>query len=467
MFVIGLILFFIAVWILSQRQGVLSEIRGIKSVETSTIEELLDIGNSIKKELGSVGAFQEQVKVKGTIHSNKPITAELSKRPCVYARTQVLEKYEETYSEEGKRKTRHGSTTLTDNTLQINFELEDSSRQISINPNGAEIEPKQVVNRQELNNNPSSQESNGKRILAYQYNEWILPLDEMVYVLGEIRDSEGELVIQKPLDNQSQFLITHQSEEQLLQEKQSKARKHNVRLIFVTLTIIGILVGLFDQNQSVVHDIRFMKTTRTYTVDELQKLPTVGRFKEQVEVYGTIESKNPIIAELSKRPSVYARTQLIEKYEETYSDDGETKTRQDSTTLADNTLQINFQLEDGTGQIQVNPNGAEIEAKQVVNHYKLNENPSTQNSKDKRILGYQSNEWILPLEQKIFVLGEIRDTEGELVIQKPLDNQSPFLITYKSKEQLLQEKQSQSRNQKIRIAVLLVCVICIFVGLGL
>ncbi|NES81622.1 MAG: hypothetical protein F6K10_09555 [Moorea sp. SIO2B7] len=291
-FIIAFILLLIAVSLVFQRRDVLNEIRAIKMTKTSTVKELQDISYSIKNELGIAGAFKEQVEIKGIIHSNNPITAELSKRPCVYARTQVMEKYKKTYYDDGERKTREGFNTLADNTLQINFYLEDGTGKIQVNPNEAEIELIEVVNRYELNNNQSTQGSDDKRILGYQYNEWILPLDMKVYVLGEISDSEGKLVIQKPLDNQSQFLITHKSEEQVLQEKQSKARSLKRRITFWVWSIIFMIVWLNVENQSVVNEIRAIKATKTFTVEELQdtnhtiekKSGSVAAFKEQLKM---------------------------------------------------------------------------------------------------------------------------------------------------------------------------------------
>ncbi len=94
MFILGLILLLIALWIVNQRRGTLSQVRAIKFIQTSTVAELQNVSQAIENELGPGGFFKEKVQVKGVIHSNTPITAELSERPCVYARIQILEEYE-------------------------------------------------------------------------------------------------------------------------------------------------------------------------------------------------------------------------------------------------------------------------------------------------------------------------------------------------------------------------------------
>ncbi|MGF1488138.1 MAG: GIDE domain-containing protein, partial [Prochloraceae cyanobacterium] len=421
MFVLGLILLLVAAYFVQERRNTLSQLRPIEIIKTSTVAGLQDVSQAIENELGATGFFKEQVGVKGVIHSNNPIAAQLSERPCVYVRTQIVEKYEESYYNDGKRLIRQGSTTLANNTLKTNFELEDDTGRIQVNQDGAEIEAIEVVNRYEQNQDLQGFEN--KRILGYQYNEWILPLDTKVYVVGEVSNSESELVIQNPSDSENDFLITHKSQEQLVQEKQARvqtlqaqARKQNAYIISLALAVTFTLVGLFHHHQTIAHQIHAIKTIATSKVVELQKLThtsekelgKVGTIEQQVEVKGKVRSNNPIVAGLSERPCVYARTQILEKYEETYvDDDGKRQTRQETTTLANNTLKTNFELEDDTGRIQVNQDGAEIEAIEVVDRYEPNQNQNHQESENKRILGYQYNEWILPLDTKVYVMGEL------------------------------------------------------------
>ena len=345
-FILGLILLLTALWMVKQRRVILSEVRAIKIIQTSTVGELKNLSQAIENELGIGGFFKEQVEVKGAINSNTPITAELSKRPCVYARTKIEEKYEETYKDDnGKPQTRQKTTTLADNVLKTNFELDDGTGSIQVNPDEANIDAIEVVNRYEPKEN--HQISEKKRILGYQYNEWILPLATKFYVRGEVRNNESELVIQKPLGNENNFSITNKSKEQLLQDKkdkQAKALRKNCYIISLGLAVISILVFLFFQHLVVVNQIHAIKTIPTSRVVELQslrdsrkiELDKVGIIKQQVEVKGKIHSNNPIIAKLSQKPCVYARTKIEEKYEETYyDDDGKRQTRQNTTTRSE------------------------------------------------------------------------------------------------------------------------------------
>lgn len=246
------------------RRETLENIRSIRGTETSTVGELQHLRDAIAKELGKGGSFREQVEVKGMIRSNNPTIAQLSQRPCVYAQMTVLETYEETYYEtdnEGneQRKTRQGSTILANSSLQINFFLEDETGRIEVNPNRANVDLIKVVDSYEqyqgnptlysgqFSCNVNPQTFDNKRILGYQYNEYILPVDTKVYILGEVSDSQGSLVIQHPLNPEGQFIITHKSEEQLLQEKESVAKQQKGCSIFafgfsVFCLILGILI---------------------------------------------------------------------------------------------------------------------------------------------------------------------------------------------------------------------------------
>lgn len=259
--IVGSLLLIFAAGFFFERRSILKEILAIKSTATSTVAQLKELSHRIGNERGSAGAFQEQVEVKGFIRSNNPMTAQLSERPCVYSKMRVVEKYEETYYEEdedGNResKTRRDSTTLADNNIQISFQLEEKTGIIQIDPNGAKIEAIEVVDGYELPRDqnqgtvslsfggfsltlPSRGFNNNKRILGYQYNEWILPIDTQIYVLGEVTDSDGTLKIQQPANPEHPFLISHKSEEQLLRFKERKA--HNKNIASIVCFVLGII----------------------------------------------------------------------------------------------------------------------------------------------------------------------------------------------------------------------------------
>ncbi|MEM8612192.1 MAG: E3 ubiquitin ligase family protein [Cyanobacteria bacterium P01_H01_bin.105] len=240
----GLLLLAIAGVRLFNWRELLGGLRLIMATKTSTADELQDVIQAIQDNLGDANIFREKVELKGAIYSDTPIIAELSQKPCVYVRTWYEDKFEETYKdeEENRFKIRYTSEVLADNIQAQVFHIEDQTGRILVNPNGAEFELTQVVNRFEPN---EAREKIGKRRkVGRQYNEWILPVGIQVYVFGEISCSGNDFVVQKPLKKEVPFIITRDSEENLTREKQQKARKaKNDGLISLAISIFLLFIA--------------------------------------------------------------------------------------------------------------------------------------------------------------------------------------------------------------------------------
>ena len=129
-------------------------------------------------------------------------------------------------------------------------------------------------------------------------------------------------------------------------------------------------------------------------------------------------------------------------------------------------------MEDATGRITTNPNGADIDPVQVVSKYE----PSMQgrnsisfgsfsfnvsrSTGDRKILGYEFTEKIIPVDRRVYVIGEASDSSGELMIQQPSEKGKPFIITLKSEEELTKDKESNIK------ALMIGAVISLIAGLG-
>ncbi|NET39204.1 MAG: hypothetical protein F6K19_45745, partial [Cyanothece sp. SIO1E1] len=237
-----------------QWRAVFGELKTITATETSTVAELKEVIEAIISGLGNADMFRQQVEVKGLIHCSEPMIAELSAKPCVYARSLYKEKFEETYTDEGETKIRQDSVVLTDNTRSVIFQLEDDTGSITINPVGANIEAIEVVNRYELNKNAEKLDT--RRNLGHQYNEWILPVGQRIYVLGEISSSNDHVVIGKPLQEAYPFLITHKLEDQIVGAKRAKARRHLIDSI--VYLILGVLITFAFIKYSRIDEILFL-----------------------------------------------------------------------------------------------------------------------------------------------------------------------------------------------------------------
>ena len=224
--VVGLLCIAIAIALFIKNNSLQKEIFAIKATETSTVADLKAIRDNIADELGNMGAWRQQVEVKGHVVCSNPLTAQLSQRPCVYSHTVILEQYEEeedTTDEEGEvtTTTHSGSKTISNNQTQINFWLEDATGKIEIDPLNAKIDGLTVVKEFE----PKNQIVNSRyRIIGYQKTEKIIAVESFIYVLGGISDADGKLKICAPSDRQEPFFISYKSEEELIKAKASSSK---------------------------------------------------------------------------------------------------------------------------------------------------------------------------------------------------------------------------------------------------
>jgi hypothetical protein len=60
--------------------------------------------------------------------------------------------------------------------------------------------------------------------IGYQYTEWVLRPGTPMYVLGEVHDATGPLVIGRPTDRKQPFVMSTRSEEQLTESARTRQR---------------------------------------------------------------------------------------------------------------------------------------------------------------------------------------------------------------------------------------------------
>jgi hypothetical protein len=248
------------------------KLRQMVSVETSTAKELADLARSVRQDLEQLGqtggGFSQVAEVKGVLRADYPLTSEIGKQPCVYYKSTVTREYEESYWETDSQtnqrvqRTRRSSETVSDNSQRTDFWVEDSTGRIRVDPEGADMETTQAVDRFE----PAGAGQGGSvisfgefridvggfgggpgtRTLGYRFKEQITPADRRIYVLGEAIDVDGEVVIQKPRQGGKRFMISLKSEEDLVKSTGSTV-KWMVRgavgcgLVGIVLVIVGLV----------------------------------------------------------------------------------------------------------------------------------------------------------------------------------------------------------------------------------
>ena len=203
-----------------------SQIQKILATQTSAIKDIYAIEAAIAKKMGHNHSWSELVELKGTVTCKQPLIAELSQHPCVYFHTTIEEHYEATECEidedgDATHTENSGVKTLADRVRQTNFYLEDQTGQILIDLTDAAIDPLIVVDEFRALN-PSSTSS--YRLLGFQKTEKLIRVGAEIYVLSEVNNLDGELQIGASHDQKASFIVSCQSEGNLLKSKKALSK---------------------------------------------------------------------------------------------------------------------------------------------------------------------------------------------------------------------------------------------------
>jgi hypothetical protein len=222
-----------------------------------------------------------------------------------------------------------------------------------------------------------------------------------------------------------------------------------------------------------------LRAARLSTVAELKQIADAvaqeigaGSWQDYVKIRGQVQCAQPLLSQIKQAECVYYRTKVIREYEEITSrrdESGNTiqGTQRKSETIASNTQSTPFQLLDSTGQIAIEPSGAEVETVRILSEFQSDRmqlegrlsyggffltlpNPSMG-----RTLGYRYEESILPMDREVLVVGMASDTTKELTIRKPSDPTQRFIISLKIEEELAQ---AAVRGAKLALYGMIVCL---------
>ena len=185
-------------------------------------------------------------------------------------------------------------------------------------------------------------------------------------------------------------------------------------------------------------------------IDDIPTCKTAGVFIGLVEVKGTAESEQPLTSFLAEQACVHFSYRVTEEWRrmvtETYTDsEGRTQTRTRMQTgwdtVAHGSESTEFYLQDDTGLLQIQPNGAEIDAARIFSrtcggsdplYYGKGPSNSVYGSTGKR----RFVENAIPLHRNIYVMGASRLRKDVVAPEIAKDPQAPlFLISVKSEEQ--------------------------------
>jgi hypothetical protein len=230
-------------------------------------------------------------------------------------------------------------------------------------------------------------------------------------------------------------------------------------IVGLILIVVGIV--LFFVQKNFKNKAFSIRSARAVKVTELEQMSQAiaqeigeGSWRDYVKVAGTIECDHPLISELKQEPCVHYRMEVRREYEETVTrQDSEGKshreTQRGSEVISSNKQSTPFFLNDQSGRIQINPEGADIEVIKILDEFR--QEPArggmlsfggfslalgNESFGGRRTLGYRYAESILPLRRRALIVGTVSDSATELTLQKPADNHQKFIISLKTEEEL-------------------------------
>ncbi|MEW5855110.1 MAG: E3 ubiquitin ligase family protein [Myxococcota bacterium] len=253
------------------------------------------------------------------------------------------------------------------------------------------------------------------------------------------------------------------------------------------LPVIGLVFlvaggGLLWLSRQRLQHAATLMATETSTVGALTQLAGevaaevgAGSFRQRVELKGTLRSPEPLTGELSRQRCAQVVTRVQRRYEETVerTDSHGTTVRENRTgteTVSELRRVAPALVEDVTGQVPLDLEGASVELTKVVDRFEPHSARVEQDilslfahavgtpGAGRRTLGYQFTEEILPLDRAVFVLGEAVDEGGRLRVRKGPDG---LVVSFKSEEQLVGEARSSAKWARVG------AVACALAGAGM
>lgn len=213
-----------------------------------------------------------------------------------------------------------------------------------------------------------------------------------------------------------------------------------ILLLFAVIFLVAGIVLLYFRNKN-KQKAALMGQTETSDAADVSGLAP-GTL---VEVKGTLRCEDPLTSEMANERCAYYSSRVVREYLERDYDDDDVGSDRRSEVVAQNEQFAPFTVEDGTGSVAINAEGAEVDAKQVLNRFERNtgsEGPSISLGGatihlggGERTLGYRYTESILPVDAPAYVLGTVRENGG-IGAPTPGSEGQRFVVSHRSEEAL-------------------------------
>lgn len=183
-----------------------------------------------------------------------------------------------------------------------------------------------------------------------------------------------------------------------------------------------------------------------------------GHYSQMVKVAAKAQSDQPLKGEFSNESCVYFEASVVHEFEklvERKDENGKVHRNwvSGSETVGSTQEGGEFSLNDGTGTVQVDIQGADLTLDNAVN--KFNNSAGSVSfsfgtyqpvsSRNKRSKGYREIERNIPVGQQLFVLGELNDRNGAPTITISGEKGNPFIVSIKSEEEVIGGLESKAK----------------------
>src|ERR671932_109324 len=209
-------------------------------------------------------------------------------------------------------------------------------------------------------------------------------------------------------------------------------------LLFAVIFLIAGGVLLYFRNRT-KQKSALMSQTETSNASDVAGITPGTLF----EVKGTLRCDEPLTSEMAERTCAYYSSTVTREYlERDYDDDNDVGSDRRTEIIAQNVQFAPFMVEDDSGFVGVQAEGAEVDARQVVNRFDRNTgNEGTFSlggmtvnlGGGERTIGYRYTESILPVDAPVYVLGTVQDG-GTIGAPRSEEEGHRFVVSHRSEE---------------------------------
>jgi len=211
-----------------------------------------------------------------------------------------------------------------------------------------------------------------------------------------------------------------------------------ILLLFAVIFLVAGGVLLYFRNRTKQKSAIMGQTETSNASDVASIVP--GRL---VEVKGTVRCDKPLTSEMAEKTCVYYASTVTREYlERDYDDDNDAGSDRSSEIIAQNVQFAPFVVEDDSGSVAVDAEGAEVDARQVVNRFDRNVGNEGSFSLGgmtvnlgggERTIGYRYTESILPVDESVYMLGTVQEGGG-IGAPQPGEGGHRFVVSHRSEE---------------------------------